>query len=53
MRSEFLAMMWFAHLMTPEQIERMKERMKLGSNMPGWTRRSEFDWFSTLLNPEA
>lgn len=33
--------------------ERMLERMKKGSNMPGWTRRSEFDWFTTLLDPEA
>ncbi len=32
---------------------RMIERMKAGSNMPGWTRREEFDWFSTLADPEA
>jgi len=28
--------------------ERMQERMKKGSKQPGWTRRSEFDWFETL-----
>jgi len=33
--------------------ERMLERMKRGSKMPGWTRRTEFDWFSTLADPEA
>ena len=33
--------------------ERMLERMKKGSKMPGWTRRSEFDWFTTLADPEA
>lgn len=33
--------------------ERMLERMKQGSKMPGWTRRSEFDWFTTLADPEA
>ncbi len=33
--------------------ERMLERMKKGSKMPGWTRRSEFDWISTLVDPEA
>ena len=33
--------------------EKMLERMKKGSNMPGWTRVTEFDWFSTLADPEA
>ncbi len=33
--------------------ERMQERMKLGSKMPGWTPEPEFDWFSTLVDPEA
>jgi hypothetical protein len=28
--------------------EKMTERMKKGSNMPGWVRRSEFDWYETL-----
>ena len=32
--------------------ERMLERMKKGSKMPGWTRREEFDWYSTLADPE-
>jgi hypothetical protein len=33
--------------------EKMLERMKKGSKMPGWIRRSEFDWFETLVDPEA
>ena len=33
--------------------EPMQERMKKGSHMPGWTRREDFDWFSTLVDPEA
>jgi hypothetical protein len=33
--------------------ERMLERMKKGSKMPGWTRRSDFDWLATLADPEA
>jgi hypothetical protein len=33
--------------------EKMLERMKKGSKMPGWTRRSEFDWFETLADREA
>lgn len=32
--------------------ERMLERMKQGSKMPGWTHRSEFDWFSTIAEIE-
>ncbi len=31
----------------------MQERMKKGSKMPGWVRRSEFDRFSTLVDREA
>ena len=33
--------------------ETMVERMKKGSKMPGWTHRDDFDWFATLLDPEA
>ena len=33
--------------------ERMLERMKKGSKLPGWTRREDFDWFTTLVDPEA
>jgi hypothetical protein len=33
--------------------EKMLERMKRGSNMPGWVRRADFDWFETLSDPEA
>jgi hypothetical protein len=31
----------------------MEERMKKGSKMPGWTRRSEYDWYSDLKDIEA
>ena len=30
-----------------------RERMKKGSNMPGWVKRSAFDWFETLADNEA
>ena len=33
--------------------ERMQERIQLGSKMPGWTRTAEFDWYSTLIDPEG
>lgn len=33
--------------------DRMLERMKRGSKMPGWTRRSDFDWIESLADPEA
>jgi hypothetical protein len=33
--------------------DRMLERMKSGSKMPGWTRVADFDWFSTMADPEA
>ncbi len=43
-----------ADLMKNGQLtERMQERMKRGSKMPGWTHISEFDWFSTLADYEA
>jgi hypothetical protein len=31
----------------------MEERLKRGSDMPGWTRIAEFDWYSTIQDPEA
>ncbi len=33
--------------------ETMQERMKKGSRMPGWVKRSDFNWFDTLEDPEA
>ncbi len=33
--------------------EKMIDRMKKGSQMPGWTKRNEFNWYDTLLNPEG
>ena len=30
----------------------MKERMAKGSRMPGWTRRSDFDWYPTIEDRE-
>jgi hypothetical protein len=35
--------------LTPKMLERMKK----GSKMPGWVRRSDFDWYQTILDPEA
>lgn len=35
--------------LTPKMIERMKK----GSNMPGWVRRDTFDWFETIADIEA
>jgi hypothetical protein len=35
--------------LTPKMIERMKK----GSNMAGWVKRSEFDWYETLADNEA
>ncbi len=44
----------FGAMMKNGQLtERMQDRMKRGSDMPGWTPISEFDWFSTLVDPEA
>jgi len=44
----------FGAMAKNEQLApKMLERMKKGSNMPGWVRRSEFDWFETLVDPEA
>jgi hypothetical protein len=28
--------------------EKMQERMKKGSKMPGWVRREDFDWYGTI-----
>jgi hypothetical protein len=33
--------------------EKMQERMKKGSKMPGWTPRSEYDWFADIKDIEA
>ena len=35
--------------LTPKMIERMKK----GSNMPGWLRRADFDWYQTITDREA
>ena len=34
--------------LTPTMIERMKK----GSRMPGWTKRSDFDWYETISDRE-
>jgi len=31
----------------------MQERMKQGSQMPGWVKRDAFDWYSTLADRES
>ena len=39
----------FMELAKNQQLtETMQERMKKGSNMPGWVRRQDFDWYETL-----
>ncbi len=30
----------------------MQERMKMGSRMPGWVKRSDFDWYGTIESDE-
>ena len=37
------------HQLTP----RMQERMKKGSNMPGWVRRDSYDWYADIAKREA
>jgi hypothetical protein len=37
------------HQLTP----RMQERMKKGSNMPGWVKRDSYDWYEDIANREA
>jgi hypothetical protein len=32
--------------------EKMMERMKKGSNMPGWVKRATFDWYATISDRE-
>ena len=32
--------------------ETMQERMKKGARMPGWVKRTDFDWYSTLTERE-
>ena len=44
----------FGAMMKNEQLTpRMLERMKKGSNMPGWVKRSETDWYATIADREA
>jgi hypothetical protein len=41
-------------MMKNEQLTpKMLERMKKGSNMPGWVKRSETDWYATIADREA
>ncbi len=35
--------------LTPKMLERMKK----GSKMPGWVKRSEYDWYSEIADREA
>ncbi len=32
---------------------KMQEKIKLGTNQPGWIKRSEYDWYSELKDNEA
>ncbi len=44
----------FGAMMKNDQLSpEMQERMQKGSRMPGWTKRADFDWFSTLEDPDA
>ena len=42
-----------AMLKNGQLSERMTERLRAGSRMPGWTKRSEFDWYETITDREA
>ena len=33
--------------------EKLAERMKKGTAMPGWTKRDDFSWVDTMRDPEA
>ena len=41
-------------MMQNDQLSpKMIERMKAGSKMPGWIKRSDFDWYETIADREA
>lgn len=43
----------FGAMMQNDQLSPMMiERMKKGSRMPGWTQRSDFDWYETISDRE-
>jgi hypothetical protein len=43
----------FGAMMQANQLKpAMVERMKKGSKMPGWVKRSEFDWYATISDRE-
>ncbi len=43
----------FGAMLKNEQLKpAMVERMKKGSKMPGWIRRSELDWYETIADRE-
>ena len=44
----------FGAMMQNDQLSPMMiERMKAGSKMPGWIKRSDFDWYETIADREA
>ena len=44
----------FGAMMKNNQLKpKMVERLSKGSKMPGWTRRSDFDWYDTIADREA
>lgn len=44
----------FGAMMKNNQLKpAMIERMQKGSKMPGWVRRSEFDWYQSITDREA
>ncbi len=44
--------MFMAMAKNNQLTETMLDRMKKGSKMPGWVKRSEFDWYETLPENE-
>jgi len=44
----------FMAMIENEQMnDTLMGRIKKGRNMPGWVKRSEFDWTTTIVDPEA
>jgi len=46
------AAVFMALLQEGKLSPKMQERMKAGPRMPGWVKRSEFDWYATIAERE-
>jgi hypothetical protein len=42
-----------AMIQNGQMNDTMLERMKKGPKMPGWVKRADFDWYETIVDPEA